>query len=183
MKYQIIGKNISVTQGIKNAVEEKLSKMDKYFIINEGVECRVVVRSYNVGAKVEVTIFTPQMTFRAEVYDKDLYEAIDKVIDKLEGQMRKLKTRMDRKSDRESLGKSIAFENFMEEELEEEKEEVVRTKSFRLEPMELEEAITRMEALGHDFFLYLDAEDERISVVYKRHDGGYGIIQSENKLA
>ena len=64
-----------------------------------------------------------------------------------------------------------------------EKEEVVRTKSFYLDPMDLEEAITRMEALGHDFFLYLDEEDERISVVYKRKDGGYGIIQSENKLA
>ena len=183
MKYQIIGKNISVTEGIKNAVEEKLSKMDKYFIINDDVECRVVVRSYNVGAKVEVTIFTSQMTFRAEVYDKDLYDAVDEVIDKLERQMRKLKTRMNRKDEREGLGKSIAFENILEDEEVLEKEEVVRTKSFYLDPMDLEEAITRMEALGHDFFLYLDEEDERISVVYKRKDGGYGIIQSENKLA
>ena len=183
MKYQIIGKNISVTEGIKAAVEEKLSRMDKYFVINSNVECRVVVRSYNVGAKVEVTIFTPQMTFRAEVMDNDLYVAIDEVVDKLEGQMRKLKTRMDRKGERSGLGKSLAFENILEDEIQEEKDEVVRTKSVLLEPMDLEEAITRMEALGHNFFLYLDEEDDRVSVVYKRNDGGYGIIQSENKLA
>lgn len=183
MKYQIIGKNISVTEGIRMAVEDKLSRMDKYFVINSNVECRVVVRSYNVGAKVEVTIFTPQMTFRAEVYNKDLYVAIDEVIDKLEGQMRKLKTRMSRKGEKAGLGESISFEDILEQEEAEEKDEVVRTKSVYLEPMDLEEAITRMEALGHSFFLYLDEEDERISVVYKRNDGGYGIIQGENKLA
>lgn len=183
MKYQIIGKNIEVTEGIRSAIEKKLSRMDKYFIINDNVTARAVVRSYHVGAKVEVTIFTPQMDFRAEVQNDDLYAAVDEAIDRLEGQMRKLKTRMDRRGEKKGLGKSIAFENFEAENVEEEQEQVVRTKSVYLEPMELDEAITRMEALGHSFFLYLDEEDQRISVVYKRLDGGYGIIQGENKLA
>jgi putative sigma-54 modulation protein len=94
--------------------------------------------------------------------------------------MRKLKTRYERSKEGLSLGKFVAFENFEEEEGED--DQVVRTKSIYLEPMTLDEAITRLEALGHSFFLYLDAEDEEISVAYKRLDGGYGVIQAENKL-
>lgn len=182
MKYQIIGKNIEVTDSIRAAVEAKLARMDKYFVINEDVECRVVVRSYKVGAKVEVTIFTKQMDFRTEVVDLDLYAAVDKAIDKLEDQMRRLKTRMKRDSGEQSLGKALAWEFLEEEEEEEEGEEVVRTKSIYLKPMTLDEAITRMEAIGHSFFVYLDTDDERISVVYKRNDGGYGVIEAENKV-
>lgn len=183
MKYQIIGKNIEVTKGISDALIKKLSKMDKYFLIDEDVECRAVVRTYKTGGqKVEITIFTNMMTFRAEVVDVDLYAAFDLAIDKLEGQMRKLKTRLDRKSNKHGLGKSIAFENIIDDEIEEEKDEVVRTKGYHLEPMDIEEAITRMNALGHDFFMYLDEEDNMISVVYVRKDGGYGVIQAENKL-
>ena len=96
--------------------------------------------------------------------------------------MRKLKTRLDRKT-KHGLGESIAFENFEADKVDEEEDEVVRTKSYHLEPMDIEEAITRMEALGHDFFMYLDVDDNMISVVYHRDDGGYGIIQAENKLA
>ena len=183
MKYQIIGKNIEVTEGIRHAVESKLSRMEKFFVINEDVTCRVVVRSYKVGAKVEITIFTPYMDLRAEVVDQDLYAAVDLAIDKLEGQMRKLKTRMDRSKGKLSLGKAIAFENIeaTREEIEAE-DQVVRTKSKYLDAMTVEEAIARMEAMGHPFFLYLDEEDDRISVVYEREDGGYGIFQAENPL-
>ncbi len=185
MKNQIIGKNIEVTEGIRSAIEKKLKRMDKYFLINDGVDCRVVVRSYKVGAKVEITIFTSQMVLRAEVTDPDLYAAVDLAIDKLEGQMRKLKTRMDRsKGDRLSLGKAISFENLepVEEEAEPDNEEVVRVKNLALEPMSCEEAIARMEALGHPFFLYLDEEDDKISVLYTREDGGYGLLQADNEL-
>jgi putative sigma-54 modulation protein len=182
MKYQIIGKNIEVTEAIRDTIEKKLSRMDKYFIINDQVLCRAVVQAYKVGAKVEITIFTKQMDFRTEVRNDDLYAAVDFAIDKLEGQMRKLKTRMDRTKEANGLGKSIAFENFEEEAEKAEDEEVVRTKSIYLEPMTLDEAITRMEALGHTFFVYLDSDDEEISVAYKRFEGGYGVIQAENKL-
>lgn len=181
MKYQIIGKNIEVTEGIKEALLKKLHRMDKYFVINDDVECRAVVRTYKTGQKVEITIFTKMMDFRAEVIDDDLYAAFDLAIDKLEGQMRKLKTRLDRRN-KDGLGKSIAFENFEAEKEEAENDEIVRTKSYLLSPMSMEEAITRMEALGHDFFMYLDADDDMISVLYRRDNGGLGIIQAENNL-
>ncbi len=181
MKYQIIGKNIEVTEGIKEALLKKLHRMDKYFVINDDVECRAVVRTYKTGQKVEITIFTKMMDFRAEVIDNDLYAAFDLAIDKLEGQMRKLKTRLDRRN-KDGLGKSIAFENFEAEKEEAESDEIVRTKSYLLSPMSMEEAITRMEALGHDFFMYLDIDDDMISVLYRRDNGGLGIIQAENKL-
>lgn len=181
MKYQIIGKNIEVTEGIKEALLKKMSRMDKYFVIDDDVTCRAVVRTYKTGQKVEITIFTKMMDFRAEVVDDDLYAAFDLAIDKLEGQMRKLKTRLDRRN-RDGLGKSIAFENFDAEQEEEENEEIIRTKSYMLTPMSVDEAITRMEALGHDFFMYLDDEDQMISVLYRRANGGFGIIQAENTL-
>ena len=182
MKYQIIGKNISVTDAIRDDIERKLRRMDKYFVINDDVLCRAVVRSYTVGAKVEITIFTKEMDFRAEVKNDDLYAAVDLAVDKLEGQMRKLKTRMDRTKESDSLGRALAMENIIED-AEEDKEEIVRTKSIRLEPMSIDEAITRMKPLGHSFFLYLDEEDDEIAVVYRRIDGGYGVIEAENRLA
>lgn len=181
MKYQIIGKNIQITDAISSTVQKKLGRMDKYFVITEEVNCRVVASVLNEIQKVEITIFLPQMTLRAEVEDRDLYAAIDLAIDKLQGQMRKLKTRMDRSNGKISLGRAIDFEQIQEEE-NLEKDIVVRTKSYYLEAMTLEEAITRMEALGHDFFLYLDKEDDRIAVVYVRKDGGYGVIEAENPI-
>ncbi len=181
MKYQIVGKNIVITDAIRNALEKKLSRMNKYFIINDDIDCRAVVSKHRTMAKVEVTIFTKLLDFRSEEKDPDLYAAFDKAIDALEQQMRKLKTRMSRKN-RMSLGESIAFENIVAADVDEDDEKVVRMKSIYLEPMDLEDAITRMEALGHKFFLYLDQEDELISLLYVRNDGGYGIIQAENKI-
>ena len=178
MKCQITGKNIVVTDSIRNAIELKMKKMDKYFIIDDEVEAKILVRTYKQIQKIEVTIFTKFMDFRVEVKHDDLYAAMDLAVDKLEGQMRKLKTRLDRRH-RDSLGKAIAFENFVGDA--EEIEEVVRVKEIDLTPMDLEEAITKMEALNHSFFLYLDSEDEKVSLVYKRLDGGYGVIQANLK--
>lgn len=183
MKYQIIGKNIPVTKGIETAIKKKLSRMDKYFLIDDKTTCRAVVSSQKVAAKVEITIFIPSMTLRAEVEDLDLYAAVDLAIDKLESQMRKLKTRMDRSNNKISLGESIAFDEIKDETEEEKKEDVVvRAKSYFLSPMSIDEAITRIGALGHSFFLYLDEDDDRISVVYVRNDGGFGVIQAENDI-
>ena len=182
MKYQIIGKNIKITEGISAAVKKKLGKMEKYFLINDEVECRVVCSAHERDQKIEITIFLPQMPLRAEVKNEDLYAALDLAIDKLEGQMRKVKTRMDRSNNRMGLAESIDFERIEQEEPKQEKDIVVRAKSYYLQAMKIDEAITRMEALGHDFFLYLDEEDDRISVVYNRRDGGFGVIQAENPI-
>lgn len=182
MKYQIIGKNIEVTEGISNALQSKLAKMDRYFLIKEDVECRCVVSAHKTIQKVEVTIFLPQMPLRAEVENQDLYAAIDLVVDKLRDQMRRIKTRMDRSNNKLSLGKAIDFDQVEDEERKEEQDVIVRAKSYYLQAMSIEEAITRMEALGHPFFMYLDEEDDRISTVYVRNDGGYGVIQAENPV-
>ena len=110
MKYQITGKNIRITEGISAAIEKKLKKMDKYFLINDEVDCRVVCSAHDTEQKIEITIFLPQMPLRAEVKNPDLYAALDIAVDKLEGQMRKIKTRMDRSNNRMSLAENINFE-------------------------------------------------------------------------
>ena len=175
MRCQITGKNITVTDSIRHSIESKLHRMDKYFIIDEDVEAKVLVRTYKNAQKIEITIFTKMMDFRVEVKHDDLYAAVDLAIDKLEGQMRKLKTKLDRRH-KESLGRSIAFDNFQAEE-DNSPDEAVRVKELELVPMDMEEAITKMEALNHSFFVYLDSEDEKISVLYRREDGGFGVLQ------
>jgi putative sigma-54 modulation protein len=179
MRCQIVGKNVKITDAMEREIEKKLSRMDKYFIINDDVVARVLVSTHHLEQKIEVTIVTKMMDFRVEVRDQDVYSALDTAIDRLEGQMRKLKTKLDRRH-KESLGESIAFEN-IKNEVDETNDEMVRVKEVYLEPMDMEEAITRMEALGHSFYLYLDSEDNKVSVLYKRFDGGYGVIQSVNK--
>ena len=182
MKYQIIGKNIQVTDGISSAIKKKLARMDKFFLINDDVECRAVVSVHGETQKVEITIFLPQMPLRAEVEDADLYAAIDLAIDKLVRQMRKVKTRMDR-TGKTTFAEAVQFQELEDEEGDKEEDIVVRAKSYYLQSMKIDEAILRMEALGHDFFMYLDEEDDRISVVYIRRDGGDGVIQAENPIA
>lgn len=180
MKCQIVGKNIEVTDAIENVILEKLEKVGNYFN-GEDVSCRVLVRSYKVGAKVEITIFNSEMDLRAEVTDDDLYAAIDLALDKLKGQMRKLKTRLSRSRGKMSFGKAFALDEIEDDEPLV-KDEKVRSKVKHLLPMSFEEAVTRMEAIDHRFYLYLDEDDYKITVVYAREDGGYGIFQADNDL-
>lgn len=177
MKVQIYGKNITVTQGIAEKVENKLKSLDKYFIINDEVTANVVVRVYPQGQKIEVTIPTKVAVLRAEVTHEDLYAAIDIVIDKLEDQIRRQKTRLSRRG-KEKLAMTFV-EDAIEDFDDEEDEEVVRTKTIHLEKMDLDEAIMRMEMLNHSFFIYLDEETDEPAVVYKRNNGGYGCIETE----
>ena len=151
MKITLRGKNIEITEAIEEKVSEKLSKLDKYFIVSENVEAKVLVRTYPYGQKIEVTIPTEYVLLRAEVVDQDLYNAIDLVIDKLEGQIRKYKTRLNRKS----KDNKLAFNLASIEPLEEEEEDVlVKTKTITPKPMDMEEAIMQMELIGHSFFVY-----------------------------
>ena len=176
MKITLRGKNIEITEAIEEKVGEKLSKLDKYFIVSENVEAKVLVRTYPYGQKIEVTIPTEYVLLRAEVVDQDLYNAIDLVIDKLEGQIRKYKTRLNRKS----KDNKLAFNLASIEPLDDEEEDVlVKTKTITPKPMDMEEAIMQMELIGHSFFVYRDTETNLISVAYKRHDGGYGLIETE----
>ena len=176
MKITLRGKNIEITEAIEEKVGEKLSKLDKYFIVSENVEAKVLVRTYPYGQKIEVTIPTEYVLLRAEVVDQDLYNAIDLVIDKLEGQIRKYKTRLNRKS----KDNKLAFNLASIEPLEDEEEDVlVKTKTIPPKPMDMEEAIMQMELIGHSFFVYRDTETDAISIVYRRNDGDYGLIETE----
>ena len=176
MKITFRGKNIEITEAIEEKVSEKLSKLDKYFIVSENVEAKVLVRTYPYGQKIEVTIPTEYVLLRAEVVDQDLYNAIDLVIDKLEGQIRKYKTRLNRKS----KDNKLAFNLASIEPLEEKEEDVlVKTKTITPKPMDMEEAIMQMELIGHSFFVYRDTETDAISIVYRRNDGDYGLIETE----
>ena len=198
MKITLRGKNIEITEAIEEKVSEKLSKLDKYFIVSENVEAKVLVRTYPYGQKIEVTIPTEYVLLRAEVVDQDLYNAIDLVIDKLEGQIRKYKTRLNRKS----KDNKLAFNLASIEPLEDEEEDVlVKTKIITPKPMDMEEAIMQMELIGHSFFVYRDTKNEcpinsiciighsffvyrdtetdAISIVYRRNDGDYGLIETE----
>ena len=176
MKITLRGKNIEITEAIEEKVSEKLSKLDKYFIVSENVEAKVLVRTYPYGQKIEVTIPTEYVLLRAEVVDQDLYNAIDLVIDKLEGQIRKYKTRLNRKS----KDNKLAFNLASIEPLEDEEEDVlVKTKIITPKPMDMEEAIMQMELIGHSVFVYRDTETDAISIVYRRNDGDYGLIETE----
>lgn len=176
MKITLRGKNIEITEAIEEKVSEKLSKLDKYFIVSENVEAKVLVRTYPYGQKIEVTIPTEYVLLRAEVVDQDLYNAIDLVIDKLEGQIRKYKTRLNRKS----KDNKLAFNLASIEPLEDEEEDVlVKTKTITPKPMDMEEAIMQMELIGHSFFVYRDTETDAISIVYRRNDRDYGLIETE----
>ena len=180
MKVQIYGKNIDVTPAIAEKIEHKLNVLDKYFIVDENTEAHVVVRVYPLGQKIEVTIPTKTAILRAEVTHDDLYAAIDLVIDKLEDQIRRQKTRLSRKG-KDKLAMAFVEEDapVSDEDYVEESEEVVRTKVISPEMMDIDEAIMRMEMLGHSFFIYTDDETKDVAVVYKRDNGGYGCIETE----
>ena len=176
MKVSIRGKNIALTEGIETKITKKLSMLDKYFIMSENVEAKVLIRTYPVWQKIEVSIPTEYVLLRAEVVDNDLYNAIDLVTDKLEGQIRKYKTRLSRKSKDNKLALNVASIEPLEHS---EEDVIVKTKSISPKPMDMEEAIMQMELIGHSFFVYRDVETNEISVVYRRHNGGYGLIETQ----
>ena len=175
MKISVRGKNIEITDAIEAKIMEKLSKLDKYFIVSDGVEAKVLCRVYPYGQKLEVTIPTEYVLLRAEVVDDDLYTAIDLVVDKLEGQIRKYKTRLDRKS----KDNKLAFNLSSIEDVETEEDVLVKVKSITPKPMDMEEAIMQMELIGHSFFVYRDVESNSISIIYRRNDGDYGLIETD----
>ena len=171
MKVIVRGKNVTITDAIEDKIIKKLALLDKYFIMGQDVEAKVLIRTYPFGQKIEVTIPTEYVLLRAEETSDDLYEAIDLVIDKLERQIRKYKTKLSRKSKNNNTLESL--------EEPEEEDVVVKTKTINPKPMDMEEAIMQMELIGHSFFVYKDIETNTVCVVYKRRDGGYGLLETE----
>ena len=177
MKFEIVSKDVAVTNAMRSQIEKKLGFLDKYFLIDEETVARVVVRVFPNNQKIEITIPTKVAILRTEVEQKDLYAAVDLAIDKLEDQIRRQKTRLTRKH-KEKLALSFVQDENREEKRPNE-DVVVRTKEVEAEVMDVEEAIMRMEMLNHNFFIYTDLDTDKISVVYKRKNGGYGCIETE----
>jgi putative sigma-54 modulation protein len=176
MKFNIRGKNIDVTDGIKQHTEDKLSKLDKYLDRPEAVEAQVLIRVYNNLQKVEITIPVRKYTLRIEEVHEDLYTAIDHAVNKLERQIRKHKTKIERRY-RDVVEHDFSFDyEIKDEEISE--EEVVKVKKLDVKPMDIDEAILQMELLGHDFYVFFDVDIDGVSVVYKRNDGAYGLLET-----
>lgn len=174
MRFEIIGKNITITDLMRSKIEKKLSSLEKYLLIDPDTKARVVARVYPSSQKIEVTIPTKVGILRSEVTHEDLYAAIDIAVDKLEDQLRRQKTRLNRRH-RESLA-----EAFLEEAAEAEERIVpVKTKTIQATVLDLDEAIMQMELSSHDFYIYTDEDTGRVSVVYLRNDGDYGVIEVE----
>lgn len=175
MRIDIRGDKIKVTEAIKNYIEEKISKLDRYFENPEELKAYIVIKVQNNKEIIEVTIPTPKFTLRAEISQDDLYAAIDLVTDKLERQIRKNKTKM-RKHFKEVLQAEFMMES---EEEEQNSSQIVKRKNVELIPMSEEEAILQMELVDHDFYFFHNHDTDKISVLYKRKDGSYGIISGE----
>ena len=149
MKVIVRGKNVAITDAIEDKITKKLALLDKYFIMGQDVEAKVLIRTYPFGQKIEVTIPTEYVLLRAEETSDDLYEAIDLVIDKLERQIRKYKTKLSRKSKNNKLAFNINTLEALEEP--EEEDVVVKTKTINPKPMDMEEAIMQMELIHSSF--------------------------------
>lgn len=182
LTYNIRGENIEVTPALRDYVESKVGKIQKYFNDEPEATAHVNLKTYSDHtAKVEVTVPLPQIVLRAEETSPDMYGSIDLVSDKLERQIRKYKTKIHRKFRRQeaSAPQPIDPDLWGETESEESDEpRIVRTKQFDLKPMNAEEAVLQMDMLGHDFFVYRDGESDGIDIVYRRTDGDYGLIQT-----
>ena len=172
MRFNIHGSNLEITPSIKSYIESKLGKLDKYFENKEEITAKVVARVRGLDQIVEVTIPTKLATIRSEEANQDLYAAIDLVVDKLERQIRKSKTRIKHKEKIIDYG-FIDFEVPVEEE---DVNKIVKRKVIDNKPMSEEEAILQMNLVGHEFFVFDNIDTHTISVLYKRKDGNYGII-------
>lgn len=176
MKFIIIGKNIDVTPGLKEAVESKLGKLERYF--TPDTEIHVTLSVQKERQKIEVTIPVKGGLIRSEQVSSDMYVSIDLVEEVIERQLRKYKNKL---VARHQEGGNFKQEFFDSETTIEDDDEIkiVRTKKFGIKPMFPEDACVQMELLGHDFFVFSNADTDEVNVVYRRKNGTFGLIEPE----
>ena len=166
IKYSIRGENLEVTEAIRDYVVSKLEKIEKYFQPEQELDARVNLKVYREKtAKVEVTIPLGSITLRAEDVSQDMYGSIDLVTDKIE------------RKNKNKVATSQLFTDALVEDANVVQPKVVRSKQIDLKPMDLEEALLQMDLLGHDFFIYVDVEDQTTNVLYRREDGEVGLLE------
>lgn len=175
MKLNIRGNKMDITPSIKSYIEEKIGRLDKYLENPDEITATVVTRVRGKDQIVEVTVPIKKIILRGEESHSDLYAAIDLVSDKLERQIRKNKTKMKKSSQKESV---MSFDLSFEEPEEEEKR-IVKRKEIEMKPMSEEEAILQMELVDHDFYVFKDIKTDQVSIIYKRKDNNYGIIETK----
>lgn len=174
MRFIISGKNIDVTEGLKSAVYEKIGKLERYF--TPETEIHVTLSVEKDRQKIEITIPMKGNIVRAEQVSNDMYVSIDLVEEIIERQLRKYKNKI--VAQKQSGGNFN--QAFMEEEIpDEEQIKIIRSKRFAMKPMDAEEACIQMELLGHNFFVFRNAETDEVNVVYKRKGNTYGLIEPE----
>ena len=174
MKFNVRGDKLVVTDAIKDYIETKIGKLDKYFK-EDSITANILLKIRGNEQIIEVTIPTDNFILRSEEEHEDMYAAIDLVLDKLERQIRKNKTKLKKKNVNNKY-KEFNFDFELPVEDEEEVNTVVKRKTIEKKPMDEEEAILEMELLGHSFFVYKDMHSNELCVLYKRKDGNYGII-------
>lgn len=174
MKFIIVGKNIEVTEGLKSAVEDKIGKLEKYFAPN--TEVHVTLSVEKERQKIEVTIPVKGNIIRSEQVSSDMYISIDLVEEIIERQLKKYKTKLvDQQQNAAFFKQEYIDKDFMDEE----EIKIIRTKRFDIKPMYPEDACVQMELLGHNFYVFCNAETEQVNVVYKRKGSTYGLIEPE----
>ncbi len=174
MKFVIVGRNIEVTPGLREAVEDKIGKLEKYF--NPDTEVHVTLSVEKDRQKIEVTIPVKGSIIRSEQVSNDMYVSIDLVEEIIERQLKKYKTKIVDKQQSASAFSKLFIEN---DYMDDEEIKIVRTKKFDIKPMYPEDACIQMELLGHSFFVFINAETDQVNVVYKRKGDTYGLIEPE----
>ena len=174
MKFVYVGKEVA-SDSLKARAEKKLNKLDRYF--NKEAEALIRFRQQRGGRNIaEITVSVDGLILRAEENSNDMYLSIDRAADKLESQIRRYRTKLGK---RVRDARAEAPEEVVEPVYEEANYDVVRVKKFSVKPMDVDDAITQMELLGHDFFLFMNAENDTLNVLYRRNDGTYGLLVPE----
>ncbi len=174
MRYIISGKNIDVTEGLENAVYDKIGRLEKYF--TPETEVHVTFNVEKERQIIEVTIPMKGNIIRAEQESADMYVSIDLVVDIIDRQLKRYKTKLAEKKQSSEYFKAEYLED---EDLDDEEIRIIRSKRFAVKPMDPEEACVQMELLGHTFFVFRNSDTDEVNVVYKRKDGAYGLIEPE----
>ncbi len=184
MEYNFIGRDLEITDAMRSHAEDKFDKLDRFF--NQIIDAKVVM-SYNskgtsTPARVEVQLNIPNGLLRAEENGVDTYAAVDLVLDKLERQLKRYKGKWEVRQQRQQQEDPSPFLTLTDEnDYVEEPAEVVRVKQHVLRPMAPEDAAIQMDGLGHDFYLFRNSETDKVSVIYLRDDGNYGVIEPANR--
>lgn len=176
MKFTYVSRDVSLTPPMKEIVEEKLAKFDSYF----RKEVRAVVTLSilpNHRKALEISLAAGGADLRVKTINEDFYNAVDVLVAKLEGQLRKMKTQLQRVNKKRSLCENIIMEQIQDDA--ETAKVIVKKKKLSLAPMDVDEALARMDALGHKFFIYLDSTTDKVNVIYERDDESFGDIELE----